>query len=187
MSDTFLQFGILGLGAGAVYGLVALGVVLVYRGSGIVNFAAGAIGMVGAFIFYDQRASGTPTVLCWVYALLFAVVTGAVIHLVIMRSLRHAPALTRVIATLGIFTLLYSWAEQRYGDTPQIVSKILPYRDIEVLPGNVLGEDRLILLGIGVVLTCVFTIVWRRSKFGLATSAVAESRQIISSQGISLT
>ncbi|MBP1633009.1 MAG: putative branched chain amino acid transporter ATP-binding protein, partial [Acidobacteria bacterium] len=49
----YLRFAIIGLGAGAVYALSAVGIVMVYRGSGVVNFAHGAIGMVGAFIFYN--------------------------------------------------------------------------------------------------------------------------------------
>ena len=53
MATDILRFAILGLGAGAVYGVTALGVVLVYRGSGVLNFAHGAVGMVGAFIFYN--------------------------------------------------------------------------------------------------------------------------------------
>ena len=61
MAEDILRFAILGLGAGAVYAITALGVVLVYRGSGVVNFAHGAIGMVGAFIFYTERESGTAT------------------------------------------------------------------------------------------------------------------------------
>src|SRR5260221_12731659 len=56
-----LRFALLGLGAGGVYALVALGVVLVYRGSGVLNFAQGAIGMTGAFVFYDlQSSAGGP-------------------------------------------------------------------------------------------------------------------------------
>ena len=47
-----IRFALLGLGAGAVYALAAQGMVLVYRGSGVLNFAHGAIGMVGAFCFY---------------------------------------------------------------------------------------------------------------------------------------
>jgi len=65
VASDILQYAVLGLGAGAVYGLAALGIVFVYRGSGVINFAAGPIGVVGAFIFYDQRGSGTPTVIAW--------------------------------------------------------------------------------------------------------------------------
>ena len=66
MATDILRFAILGLGAGAVYGVTALGVVLVYRGSGVLNFAHGAVGMVGAFFFYNAREGGASTLVAWV-------------------------------------------------------------------------------------------------------------------------
>ena len=186
MANDILRFAILGFGAGAVYAVTALGVVLVYRGSGVVNFAHGAIGMVGAFIFYNQRASGTSTFLCWVLALGFALLLGAGIHLLVMRPLRRAPGISRMVATLGIFAILFAWAHQRYGDSPRIVAKLLPVENVvEVLPDITIGEDRLILLAIGVLLTVVLTLVYRYTRFGLSTSAVAESRRATAAQGIS--
>ena len=50
-----LRFALLGLGAGAAYALRSQGLVLIYRGAGIVNFAHGAIGMTGAFLFFEAR------------------------------------------------------------------------------------------------------------------------------------
>ena len=67
MATDIIRFAVLGLGAGAVYGLTALGVVLIYRGSGVLNFAQGAVGMVGAFFFYNFREGGSPT---WVAAII---------------------------------------------------------------------------------------------------------------------
>ena len=60
-----VRFALLGLGAGSVYALMALGLVLVYRGSGVLNFAQGAMGMIGAFTFYVWRDDGMPTVLAF--------------------------------------------------------------------------------------------------------------------------
>ncbi len=185
MAEDILRFAILGLGAGAVYAITALGVVLVYRGSGVVNFAHGAIGMVGAFIFYTEREAGTPTWVAWAWALGFAALLGAAIHLVVMRSLRRAPPISRLVATLGIFAILFSWAHGEYGDTPRIVAKLLPIDALDVLPDISIGEDRIILLSIGILLTVVLTLVYRYTRFGLATSAVAESRRATSAQGIS--
>ena len=81
MATDILRFAILGLGAGAVYGVTALGVVLVYRGSGVLNFAHGAVGMVGVFIFYNTRArGGASTWVCWAAALGFGAAFGAAMH-----------------------------------------------------------------------------------------------------------
>lgn len=185
MARDILEFAILGLGAGAVYGVTGLGVVLVYRGSGVVNFAHGAIGMVCAFAFYFAREHGTSTIVCWLLALGIAVAFGAAMHLVLMRALRNASALTRLIATLAVFTILFAWKHAEIGESPKIVGKLLPIDGVGLFADIHIGEDRLILLGFGVVMTLLLTVVYRSTKFGLATTAVAESRRITSAQGIS--
>jgi sulfate-transporting ATPase len=191
MANDILRFAILGLGAGAVYAVTALGIVLVYRGSGVVNFAHGAIGMVGAFVFYDARERGTSTLLAWMLAVSVGVAIGVVVYLV-MRLLRRAPAISRLIATLGVFTVLFAYMHDKKGDLPQIVQKLLPVDGVPLddelfglLPDISIGKDRLILLAVGVVLTIVLTLVYRFTPFGLATSAVAENRRATAAQGIS--
>jgi len=58
----FLRFVLLGLGIGALYGLTAQGLVLIYRGSGVINLAQGAFAMLGAFLYYESTDSrGWPT------------------------------------------------------------------------------------------------------------------------------
>jgi sulfate-transporting ATPase len=180
-----LRFAVLGLGAGACYGLAAQGIVLIYRGSGVLNFANGAIGMVCAFYFYNAREAGTPTWTALVLALAMGAAIGAAIHFVIMRPLRHAPALSRLIATLGLFTALYAFALNRYGLNIRIITKLFEPVAVEVLPDITIGRDRLVLLAIGVVLTIVLTVVYRHTRFGYATTAVAESRRATAAQGIS--
>ncbi|KAA0232996.1 MAG: ATP-binding cassette domain-containing protein [Actinobacteria bacterium] len=181
----FLRFAVLGLGAGAVYGLAALGIVLVYRGSGVVNFAQGAVGMVGAFIFYNAREAGMATPLAFAEALAAGAVIGAATHLLVMRPLRSAPALSRLVATLGLLTLLLGVGQNRWGDLAQLVSKLLPVRGVTLWGDVTIGEDRLILLGIGAGLTVLLGVVYRLARFGLATTAVAESRRVTAAQGIS--
>ena len=185
MAQDFLKFAILGLGAGAVYGLTALGVVLIYRGSGVLNFAQGAVGMIGVFYFYNARGSGTSTPVAWVEAVGLGVLIGVLVHLLVMRPLRSAPALSRTIATLGLLTVLLGYAQDHYGDRTAIVPKLLPLDGVEVLPDISIGKDRLIILGIGVFLTVALTLLYRYTRFGLATSAVAQSRRATAAQGIS--
>ena len=60
-----VRFALLGLGAGSVYTLMALGLVVVYRGSGVLNFAQGAMGMIGTVTFYVGHDDGMPTVLAF--------------------------------------------------------------------------------------------------------------------------
>src|ERR1700722_13774635 len=102
-----LAYTLAGLGLGAVYGLLGSGLVLIYRGSGVLNFAQGAFAMVGAYTFWQLHDKDhwayTPAFLA---AVVFVALLGAVTHLLVMRQLRYASPLSRLIATLGILTLL---------------------------------------------------------------------------------
>lgn len=183
----YLRFAIIGLGAGAVYALSALGIVMVYRGSGVVNFAHGAIGMVGAFIFYNLTSDevGLPLAAAMAIALAFGGLVGAFIHWVVLRRMSAAPALIRLICTLAVLGGLVAFSQHVFGGDARIVAKLLPVKGVEVLPGISIGLDRLILLGVGVGLTVVLAVVFRYTSFGLATTAVAENRRAAAAQGIS--
>ncbi|WP_255650059.1 hypothetical protein [Frankia sp. ArI3] len=91
MTEVF-RFAALGVGAGALYALAAVGLVLVHRGSGVVNFAQGAMGMVGAYVYFEGRGADLPDAVSVVLGLLAAAVLGAAFHLLILRRMRGRPA-----------------------------------------------------------------------------------------------
>jgi ABC-type branched-subunit amino acid transport system ATPase component/branched-subunit amino acid ABC-type transport system permease component len=182
----YLQYAILGLGAGAAYALAGLGVVVVYRGSGVLNFAAGAIGMFGAYIFYKLWTAGVPWPFALVVALAIGAAIGATVHLLIMRPLRNAPPITHLIATLGLFSLLTGLGEMLWGYyKPTIVDRLVPTGNIRFGSQISVNRDRLIIFGIGILLTALLWAVFRYTKFGLATSSVAESRRASATVGLS--
>lgn len=174
MAD-FLHLLLLGLGAGSLYALSALGLVLVYRSSGIVNFAHGATGMVAAFALWDLTANaGWSTLLAAVVAVLLAAALGLATYVVTMVMPRTPSALTRVVATLAVLIIVQALAFLRYGTTPRQVSSFLPDDTVSFGNGVTVSADRLILLGTSVALSLVLGLVYQRSRFGVATSAVAE-------------
>ncbi len=101
--NEFLQFALLGLGFGALYALAAQGVVLIYRGSGVINFAQGAMGMMGAFVYYTlhyhpvepggiiptQRWGFWPSLIGGV---LVSALLGLLTYVFVMRPLRRGIA-----------------------------------------------------------------------------------------------
>src|SRR5262245_20151132 len=100
MTD-FLQFGILGLAVGSLYGLSAQGLVVVYRGSGVLNFASGAIGVAGAYLFWELHANaGLSYAPAFALAVLAAACFGVLVHVGVMRRLQRSTPLVRVVATL---------------------------------------------------------------------------------------
>src|SRR3979409_1200310 len=101
---SFLQFLIIGLGAGATYALFAQGAVLIYRGSGLVNFAQGAIGTFAAYIaFVDLKGKdGWSTLPAAVVGVIAAGLVSLAFQAIVLRALRRAAAIVRVIATIGL-------------------------------------------------------------------------------------
>ena len=178
-----LQFAILGLGIGAVYALLGNGLVLIYRGSGILNFAQGAYAMVGAYLFYELHdvhrqafASSFAT------AAVAVGLVGALTHLLVMRPLRQASPLARLIATLGILAVLQGAATIRYGANLIEVPSSLPQGVIH-WDSIAFSEDRLYLLGIAAALTLALWAVTRFTTLGLVPSAVAENQRAAAALG----
>jgi sulfate-transporting ATPase len=180
----FLRFALLGLGLGALYSLTALGLVLIYRGSGVLNFAQGAIGVVGAYVEWELRVNhGLPFALSLVAGVLASAVIGALTHLLVMRPLRRASPLARIVGTLGVLVIVQSAVILKYGPAVQFVPSELPTTLVHISGNVVIPLDRLILFGIGAGLSIVLAVVYRYTRFGLATSAVAENQRAAASFG----
>lgn len=171
-----LLFAILGIGAGSAYALLALGIVLIQKGTGAVNFAHGAIAGVAAIYFAvsTDKGMGIPTAV--ITALLGAGVGGVLFYLVVMRPLRNAPLLARIVSTLGLMVILGGLATKIWGSPSVVAPGIFPNDSIEVF-GVAFGVDRLWLLGVVVVLATGLWAVYRFTTFGIATRAAAESER----------
>ncbi len=179
----FTLFLVLGLAIGGIYSVVALGIVLVYRGSGIVNFGSGGLVLLGASLYYELAdRHHWPAVLATVGAVLTCAVVGLLMQALIMRPMRNSSPLMRVVATLGVLSLMQVAATKRYGGFSVYPSSVLPRGSVQVL-GTTLTIDRILILAIAVVLTFGLAIVYRRTRFGLATTGVAENERITAALG----
>ncbi|MCU1503136.1 MAG: transporter related protein [Ilumatobacteraceae bacterium] len=184
MAEIF-RFALLGLGLGALYSLASQGLMVIYRGSGVLSFAHGAIGMVGAYVEWEVRTKhGQSFPVALIAGVLASAALGALTHLLVMRQLRRASPLARIVATLGVLILLQAWAVIRYGARVTFVKVELP--DNVVHPfGRTVSIDRFILAGIAVVLSVALWALYKYTKFGLATTAVAENQRAASTIGLS--
>jgi len=180
----FWQFCILGLGAGAAYTLLAQGAILVYRGSGIVNFAQGAVAMAAAYLCYEEfeLRQGWGFAPSAAAAVVGAALIGLLFQVVILRQMRKSSPLTRVIATLGLLIILQGVVEKRYGNSTNVVPPFLPQRVFH-WGSIIIQEDRLILAGIAVVLTVVLWATIRFTRIGLAITASAENERAVAALG----
>src|SRR3954467_14173264 len=190
--SSYVLFLALGLGSGAVYGILALGLVLKHRAAGVVDFGHGAVAMFVAYVFLALRADGVLQ-LPWIVlpheidlgdplatgpalivSLLYAAALGAAMYWIIYRPLRTATALTRVCASVGSMLALQGIAVLNFGTTAKSTAPILPSEAIR-LAGVTVPSDRLWFAAIVVVLAAVLSLVYRRTRFGLATRASAEN------------
>lgn len=183
MKDFFL-FAVLGLGAGSVYAILGLGLVLVYRGSGVVNFANGAIAMFATFQYVEFVNGGMGKWTAAGVTLALSAVGGVLLYFLVIRPLRTAPVLAKLVATLGILLALQAGAALIYGTGTQQVPALLPTETVQIFDVN-FGRDRLWLFAITVVLAAVLWAVYRYTRFGLATQAAAESEKGAMSLGYS--
>jgi sulfate-transporting ATPase len=182
--QSFLQFLIIGLGAGATYALFAQGAVLIYRGSGLVNFAQGAIGTFAAYIaFVDlkgERAWSTlPAV---VVAVVAAGLVALTFQAVVLRALRRAAAIVRVIATIGLLGLLQAVVLKRYGAANQPVDSYLPH-DVFHWGGITVQEERIYLVAITLAVTFGLWAWTKYTRVGLAINASAQNERAVQTLG----
>lgn len=183
--DQLMRFALLGLGLGAMYALAAQGLVIIYRGSGVLNFAQGAVGVVGAYVTWQLQSDGIPFAAALACGLLTAAVIGAGTQLVIMRQLRQASSLARLVATLGVLILINAAVVLKWGTNLIVVQSALPQTVLHLWGTVVISADRLILLGIAIVLTVAAWALYGQTRFGIATTAVAENERAASAVGIS--
>ncbi|MDO8363946.1 MAG: branched-chain amino acid ABC transporter permease/ATP-binding protein [Actinomycetota bacterium] len=180
-----LRFAVLGIGVGAIYAIAAQGLVLIYRGSGILNFAQGALALFAGSTFGELRDGGMSALPAAMVSILITGVIGAAIHLVVMRPLRTSSPLARVVATLGLLGIIQSASILRYGTDMRLVPSFLPTTPVNLTDEIVVSSDRIWLLGISIVLAMVLWAAYRFTTFGIWTSSVAENRRAAGALGIS--
>jgi ABC-type branched-subunit amino acid transport system ATPase component/branched-subunit amino acid ABC-type transport system permease component len=175
---------LLGLGSGSLVALSALGLVLMYRSSGVVNFATGGIGMACSYVFWDlTRTAGLSALPAGIVSVLVGAALGLASYAVVMVLPRNASNLMRVIATLAVLVILESVVQLRYGPDAKAVSGFLPGGSVDFGGGIVIPASRIILFGAAVVLSLSLAIVYARTTFGLATTAVSERPRTLAALG----
>ena len=177
----FAKFVILGLGTGSVYAIVALGLVLVYRGSGVVNFSQGALALTGSALFFELR-DPLPDGLAVVVATLAVAVIGTLIQILIMGPMRASSPLARLIVTLGLLAVGLEIWDRRFPRTIP-AEQFLPDSSVDMGNGLIIPESRIYLFVIAILLGAGLWALYRFTRFGLATTAVAENENVASANG----
>jgi ABC-type branched-subunit amino acid transport system ATPase component/ABC-type branched-subunit amino acid transport system permease subunit len=181
------QYALIGLSSGSAFALVALGVVAVYRGSGILNFSQGAIGMMGSYIFWELYSGGNgslPVATAVVIGVAVGAALGVAFYLVAVQFLRQASDMAKVVATLGFTLLLESVAQEKWGTQTYLLLPLFGSGRI-VIFGATLTHDTLALTIITIVLAAGIWLMFNRTGLGSNATALREDPVAAATIGIS--
>jgi branched-chain amino acid transport system permease protein len=185
MPDIILYL-LLSLGAGAAYALLANGIVAVYKGSGVLNFAQGAVAMFATYCYLDLVNAGVSKYLAVGIAAAGAATAGALVAVGVFRPLRAAPALAKVVATLGLLVGLQGIAQIRWGANATVVPSLFPEKGVRI-SGAYIGIDRFYMAGTALVIALLLWAGYRFTRLGLATQATSQNEKGASLLGFSPT
>lgn len=174
-----------GLVIGAIYGLVALGITLVYKKSGVLNFAHGEVGMVGAFVFYvlfvEQHL---PYLLAAGAGIAVSAVLGCATFLLLAR--RRNDPLNMLIGTLAVAGTLVFFANEIWGPDQHYVPPPLAGVRVDIAGLHFVGPRLLVLLA-GIALAAVFLVLFRTSRLALLFRASASDPYAAELMGVNVT
>jgi branched-chain amino acid transport system permease protein len=173
-----------GLATGAVFGLLALGLVLIYRTTGIMNFAHWAIGLISAVSYALITGAGAPPWVGIALSIPLAIVTGVVAYLLVFKRISRSNQIIVILISLGIAQLYSSLATMVLGFrefTP--LEPWLPVRDLTI-GGITVRTTEIITVAIAVGVAFGFLIWFRSSRTGRALRAVAQNREAAMLAGI---
>lgn len=183
----FIQLTVYGLANGAILALAALGFVLIYKATRVINFAQGELLLVGAYAFYSAFVVlQLPAILAVAVAVIVAAALGVAIERLVLRPLLGEDPIAIIMVTIGLSAVLKAAVQVVYGTTPREMPKCLPRGSVDIL-GAIVPSDRLVAIAIAAVVLAAFSGFFRWSRHGVAMRAVADDPQAALVQGISVT
>lgn len=184
--DILLQIIVTGIATGGVYGLIALGFVLIFKATGILNLATGTIMTLGAFICLTVLdAVGAPFWVAFMVTLAFAFILGLFIERTILRPLIGEPIIAVIMVTIGLSSILRGLTNIIWSPEYRSFPDIFPPEPLDlgfaVVPSGLLWG--FIFAAVG---TVIFILIFKFTRTGVAMRATASDQQAALSVGISV-
>ncbi len=192
----FLQFTMTGLSEGALLALIALGLVLIYKSTDVINFAHGEFMLLGAFITWDLLVNyHLPLWLALPLAGAIMVVVAVAVERFMLRRLIGKPIIAVIMVTIGMSSLIHAivggiWGP-KHQTLPQLFPEILDGPGLRIFIEGVrrpaqISYDRIYWILVVIVLVLLFILFFRYSRQGIAMRATADDQQAAMSMGISI-
>ncbi|MEE3936251.1 branched-chain amino acid ABC transporter permease [Pseudomonas viridiflava] len=183
--EFFLEVMIGGLLAGVMYSLVAIGFVLIYKASGVFNFAQGAMVLFAALTFVSLLERGLPFGWAFLATLASMVVLALLIERVVLRPLVNRPPIILFMATLGLSYIIEGLAQALWGAQVHGLDLGIPDEPLEIR-GMLLSQFDLFAAGTAAALVIALSVLFNRTRIGLSLRAVADDPLAAQAVGIRL-
>jgi len=184
--EYYLQLFINGLVVGSIYSLVALGFVIIYKATKVVNFAQGELVMVGAYICFSLTVQfNIPFVWAFILTLAFSVLLGLAIERMVLRPLIGEEHISVIMVTIGMSSVLKSLVQLFWGTQIRVYPQVLPTEPV-VIAGLPVAPVYIAAFVLSGVLFVIFSIFFKYSRTGIAMRATAFDQQAAQSMGIGI-
>jgi branched-chain amino acid transport system permease protein len=181
----FVELVVSGLAVGAIYGLVAMSFAVIYKSTGIVNFAQGEMGMLTAYTSWSIAVTlGTGGVLTVLTAVAVGAVLGLLCERLIMRPMLGEPVLSVVLVTVGLAVVLRAVVTLVWGAAPHKF-EVAGADTIVQIGGIGIRASQLTVIGVLLLMVAGFWYFLARSRFGIAMRAVAADEKTARLMGVS--
>ena len=171
----FLEVVTGGLLSGVMYSLVAIGFVLIYKTSGVLNFAQGSQLLFAALTFVSLLERGLPFVAALAIALAAMIALGIAIERTVLRPLVNKPPITLFMATLGLSYVIEGAAQLLWGTQVHGLDLGIDDAPIEI-SGVLVSAFDLFAAGVAATMVALLTLFFRYTRIGLAFRAVADDQ-----------
>ncbi|WP_328754182.1 MULTISPECIES: branched-chain amino acid ABC transporter permease [unclassified Streptomyces] len=171
--DQFLLVLVSGLASGAVYGLMGLGLVIIYRATDVVNFALASLATIGLYAALTLYDRGLPLILAAGAAIVVTSAVGLAARETVIRPLAHGELLSALVMTMAVSLIAESVISTIWGDQPQLFPSLV---DGSVSFGDAaIPTQSLLTIGVAAVAMALVAYLFGRTTIGSAMRAVAES------------
>ncbi|MDK2791918.1 MAG: branched-chain amino acid transport system permease protein [Deferribacteres bacterium] len=182
--EFFIQILVAGVVIGSIYAIVALGFTLIYKSTGVVNFAQGELLLVGAYICLQLTVEYKLNfVISFFVTLLFMFIFGFLVEKIFLRKMIGEPIISIIMLTIGLSSVFKSLVQLIWGTDTKTFPQIFPEEPVEI--GNITISYVYIFSIISVaVFLIIFSVFFKKTKVGIAMRAVASDQQAALSMGI---
>lgn len=182
----FIQLLIAGLTSGMLYGLVAIGIIMIYKSTKVFNLAQGSILLLGAYIFYAYLVQlKLPFPLALIATLITATILGMATERFTQRPLIGQPIHALVMVTVALMALLEGLVYVIWGTNPVGFPEFIPAKNIG-LAGYSISLAQLLSFIVTPILILILSLLFNKTRWGLAMRATAEDHQLAQASGVSV-